>query len=95
MWYYRFLKISYFTNTHIDIIYLQIFTSDQIGVDASRYICSELVEGVDEVSDLVVDVGDQLLDLPLGVQRLDGLGVGVVADTERTGNRRRKVAANA
>ena len=93
MWYYRFLKISYFTNTHIDIIYLQIFTSDQI--EDSRYICSELVEGVDEVSDLVVDVGDQLLDLPLGVQRLDGLGVGVVADTERTGNRRRKVAANA
>ena len=95
MWYYQFLKISYFTNTHIDIIYLQIFTSDQICVDASRYISSELVEGVDEVSDLVVDVGDQLLDLPLGVQRLDGLGVGVVADTERTGNRRRKVAANA
>ena len=95
MWYYRFLKISYFTNTHIDIIYLQIFTSDQICVDASRYICSELVEGVDEVSDLVVDVGDQLLDLPLGVQRLDGLGVGVVADAERTGNSRRKVAANA
>ena len=93
MWYYRFLKISYFTNTHIDIIYLQIFTSDQI--EDSRYISSELVEGVDEVSDLVVDVGDQLLDLPLGVQRLDGLGVGVVADTERTGNRRRKVAANA
>ena len=93
MWYYRFLKISYFTNTHIDIIYLQIFTSDQI--EDSRYICSELVEGVDEVSDLVVDVGDQLLDLPLGVQRLDGLGVGVVADAERTGNRRRKVAANA
>ena len=93
MWYYRFLKISYFTNTHIDIIYLKIFTSDQI--EDSRYICSELVEGVDEVSDLVVDVGDQLLDLPLGVQRLDGLGVGVVADTERTGNSRRKVAANA
>ena len=87
------LKISYFTNTHIDIIYLQIFTSDQI--EDSRYICSELVEGVDEVSDLVVDVGDQLLDLPLGVQRLDGLGVGVVADTERTRNSRRKVAANA
>ena len=87
------LEISYFTNTHIDIIYLQIFTSEQI--EDSRYICSELVEGVDEVSDLVVDVGDQLLDLPLGVQRLDGLGVGVVADTERTGNRRRKVAANA
>ena len=61
----------------------------------SRFISSEFVEGVDEVSDLVVDVGDQLLDLPLGVQRLDGLGVGVVADTERTGNRRRKVAANA
>ena len=76
------LEISYFTNTHIDIIYLQIFTSDQI--EDSRYICSELVEGVDEVSDLVVDVGDQLLDLPLGVQRLDGLGVRVVADTERT-----------
>ena len=93
MLYYRFLKISYFTNTHIDIIYLQIFTSDQI--EDSRYICSELVEGVDEVSDLVVDVGDQLLDLPLGVQRLDGLGVGVVADAERTGNSRRKVAANA
>ena len=93
MWYYRFLKISYFTNTHIDIIYLKIFTSDQI--EDSRYICSELVEGVDEVSDLVVDVGDQLLDLPLGVQRLDGLGVRVVADTERTRNRRRKVAANA
>ena len=91
MWYYRFLKISYFTNTHIDIIYLQIF----ICVEDSRYICSELVEGVDEVSDLVVDVGDQLLDLPLGVQRLDGLGVGVVADAERTGNSRRKVAANA
>ena len=87
------LEISYFTNTHIDIIYLQIFTSDQI--EDSRYISSELVEGVDKVSDLVVDVGDQLLDLPLGVQRLDGLGVGVVADTERTGNRRRKVAANA
>ena len=87
------LEISYFTNTHIDIIYLQIFTSDQI--EDSRYISSELVEGVDKVSDLVVDVGDQLLDLPLGVQRLDGLGVGVVADTERTRNRRRKVAANA
>ena len=87
------LEISYFTNTHIDIIYLQIFTSDQI--EDSRYISSELVEGVDKVSDLVVDVGDQLLDLPLGVQRLDGLGVGVVADAERTGNRRRKVAANA
>ena len=75
-----------------------LFTNIYIGtncVEASRYISSELVEGIDEIPDLVVDVGDQLLDLPLGVQRLDGLGVRVVADTERTGNRRRKVAANA
>ena len=55
-----------------------------------RYL--KLVESINEVSDLVVNVGDQLLDLSLGVEDLDGLGVGVVADSEWSWNGRGMVA---
>ena len=31
----------------------------------------KLVKGIDQISDFVIDVGDELLDLPLGVQNFN------------------------
>ena len=51
----------------------------------------KFVESINEVPDLIIDVGDQLLDLPLGVEDLDRLSVGIVADSKWPGNSGREV----
>ena len=36
-----------------------------------RYNLLKLVKSIDQISDFVIDVGDELLDLPLGVQNFN------------------------
>ena len=69
----------------IDMHYLHILSISYV----PQFL--EFIEGVDEGPDLAVDVANQFLDLPLGVELLDGLCVGIVADTKRPRNSRGKI----
>lgn len=53
----------------------------------SNYSNSQLDNGILEDLELGVDGVHQVRDLRLRIQHLNTLGVGIVPDTERTGNR--------
>ena len=42
----------------------------------------EFVEGINQISDFVIDIRNELLDLTLGVKDLDGLCVRVIPDSK-------------
>ena len=42
----------------------------------------EFVEGINQISDFVIDIRNELLDLTLGVKDLDRLCVRVIADSK-------------
>ena len=61
---------------------------------ATKILILKLTEGITQGSYLRVNVSNQLLDLPLGVQQLDSLSVRVVTHTKWSGDAGGKITEN-
>ena len=76
------------TSTHVacEVKGMSDFKRQKESIYLTSYILVKLklVKCVNKSSDLTIDVCDEILNLQLGVQELNGLSVGVIANSKRS-----------